>query len=342
MKRRVTIEDIARESNASPTTVSLVLRDKPGIGTETRQRVLEAARQLGYRRRAISRVETTKEVLNVGLVVRSRSRSREDQLPGVNPFYSWVMIGVEAAARAHQMNLLYATLPVDEENRPLDLPRHLLGQSLDGILLIGSFADETVAEVAGSRTTPIVLVDAPARAHPYDAVVSDNEGGAYTAVRHLIDRGRRHIALIGPFTELDPNFSQRREGYLRALREHALTAYERPVVSNDILAAVAALLEVHPDVTAFFGANDKYAIGAMRAARDLGRHVPDDLSVVGFDDVELSNQTTPRLTTMAVDKVSMGRLAVQTLTNRLAWPDSAKVVTMLQPSLLVRESVANR
>lgn len=342
MKRRVTIEDIARRSKASPTTVSLVLRDKPGIGAETRQRVLDAARELGYRRRSVSRPVAGKGILNVGLVVRSRNRSRDDSLPGVNPFYSWVMIGVDAAAPAHLMNMLYATLPVDEANRPLDLPRHLLGQPLDGILLIGSFADETVAEVAGSRTTPIVLVDAPARAHRYDAVVSDNEGGAHAAVRHLIERGHRQIAVIGPRAEADPNFSHRRDGYLRALREHGLSPFERPVVADDVPAAVAALLDRHPEVTAIFGANDTMAIHALRAAQDLGRRVPEDLSVVGFDDIELSNQTMPRLTTMAVDKVSMGRLAVQTLAHRLAWPEAARVVTMLQPSLLERESVAAR
>ena len=93
-------------------------------------------------------------------------------------------------------------------------------------------------------------------------------------------------------------------------------------------------------MTALFACNDGFAISAMRAAQDLGRRVPEDLSVVGFDDIELAAQITPALTTMAVDKVTMGRLAVQTLSYRLAWPEAAKMLTVLRPELIERDSVA--
>jgi len=335
MARRVTIEEIARHSNASPTTVSLVLRNKPGIGIETRHRVMAAAKALGYQRRERQTPDLeglAAPTRNVGLIFRSRSRSPRDLLPGVNAFYSWVMIGVEAAARAHGMNLLFATLPVDDDNRTLDLPHLLLRQSLDGILLIGSFSAATADEIVGPRSAPVVLVDAPAGAHRYDAVVSDNEGGAYAATRYLIDRGHRRIAFGGPRGDADPNYRQRRDGYVRALREEGL----RPIERSD----VADLLHEHPDVTALFGANDAFALDAMRAAQALGRNVPDDLSMVGFDDIEVAAQTSPALTTLAVDKVSMGRLAVDALAFRLAWPDAARMVTTLEPTLLPRESVA--
>lgn len=340
MRRKVTIDEIARHSSASRTTVSLVLRDKPGISAETRQRVWSSAQALGYQRRAAS-IAAGHDVLNIGLILRSRNRAQQtDRLPVVNRFYSWVLAGVEAAARTQRMNLLYATLPVDDGNRPLDVPEHLLAQQLDGILLVGSFGDETIAEVASRGARAIVLVDAPAASPRYDAVVSDNQAGAFAAVSHLIALGHARIAYISPDPRADPNFNQRRNGYLKALEEHGLDAIAGAMTGDDAAAAARTLLRRHPDVTALFGCNDAFAIEAMRVAQALGRRVPDDVSIIGFDDIELATQVTPALTTMAVDKVTMGRLAVQTLSYRLAWPEATKILTVLMPELIERESVA--
>ena len=341
MNRKVTIHDIAQHSNASASTVSLVLRNRPGISAATRRRVLDAARALGYRRRAWAREEIEREPLTIGMALRARNRPPDVASPVVNPFYSWVMTGIEAAARQYRINLMYATIPVDNDNRPLDLPHHLLDQALDGLLLIGAFAAETIAEVAGAGATTVVLVDSHSGSHRHDAVCSDNCGGAYEAVAHLINRGHRHIALAGLRQQADPVFAERREGYLLALGEHGLPgcAIEYDVEPGEVDATVR-FLERDPEVTAIFGANDKFAIAALRAAWQLGRRVPDDLSVIGFDDIEAALHTTPPLTTMAVDKVSMGRLAVQALLFRLAWPDATTSVTQLRPRLIERDSVA--
>jgi LacI family transcriptional regulator len=341
--RRVTIGDVARASNTSVSTVSLVLRNKPGIGLDTRRRVLEAARALGYRRQAPAPANGTQATLNIGLILRARARSPDVALPIVNPFYSWVVAGIDAAAREERLNLLYASLPVDRDNRPLDLPRHLLDQTLDGVLLVGAFGDDTVDEIVAGRAAPVVLIDAPTSTHRYDAVVSDNEGGSYDAMIHLIGRGHRQIALIAPHPGADPIFNQRRDGYLRALREHGLQPYTIDDVQapDDVGPALARLLQRQPAITAAFGSNDSFAIAALRAAQALGRSVPDDLSVIGFDDIEISGQTTPPLTTMAVDKLSMGILGVQLLSHRLAWPDAATALTVLRPRLIERRSTAD-
>ena len=342
MGRRVTIEEIARQSNASVSTVSLVLRNRPGISPSTRQRVLDVARALGYHRRARTPEDPTRDTLTVGLVLRARNRPPDVGVPVVNPFYSWVLTGIEAAARPRRINLLYATLPVDDENRPLHLPHQLLDQPLDGLLLVGAFADDTIAEVAGTRPTPVVLVDSHAGPHQHDAVCSDNRAGARAAVAHLIGQGHRQIALLGPRPQADPVFAERRDGYLRAVREHGLPDYAIEYGAAGEVEAAASFLERHAEVTAIFGCNDRFAIAALQAARQLGRRIPEDLSVIGFDDIELAVHTTPPLATMAVDKVSMGRLAVQTLLFRLAWPDAATVLTQLRPRLLARASVAAR
>lgn len=340
MRRKVTIDDIASHSNVSRTTVSMVLRDKPGIGVETRERVLASARELGYQRRLPAAVDIGRTVLNIGLVVRSRTRSREESVPRVNPFYSWVLTGIEAAAPPQRMNLLYATLPVDEHNRPIELPGHLLGQSLDGVLLVGSFSAETIRDIAARQRAPMVLVDVPARPHPCDAIASDNAGGLGAGVRYLASRGHRHIAFVGPPPQSDVNFSQRRDGYLAAAAELDLPVYAPAITLEDLPTAVPALLAQSPAISAIIGSNDAFAIGALRAAQATGRRVPDDLSIVGFDDIELSAQIDPPLTTLAVDKISMGRLAVQFLANRLTWPGASIALTTLMPTLLERGSVA--
>jgi LacI family transcriptional regulator len=336
--QKVTIEDIAKQSHASVTTVSLVLRNKPGISAATRRRVLDAARELGYHRAAVG---PERGALTVGLALRARTPMHDNGVSVVNPFYAWVMTGIEAAARQERINLLYATIPVDDQNHPLDLPHQLLDQALDGLLLIGAFAPETVTDVVAARPTPIILVDAHAGAHRYDVVTSDNRGGAYGAVTHLIQRGHRRIALATRPLQGDPVFAERREGYLEALRAHGLPEYIfecGPGVGDD----VSALLGRHPEITAVFGCNDAFAIAALEASRGLGRRVPEDVSIIGLDDIELALHVTPPLTTMAVDKISMGRLAVQVLLFRLAWPEAAPTLTLLRPRLIERGSVAAR
>ena len=162
--RRVTIDDIARESGASATTVSLVLRDKPGISADTRDRVLTAAQALGYQRRPVRHRASAAEMRTIALLFRARQRTPEARAPGVNPFYSWVLTGLEAAAKAKRMNLLYATVPVDERNDITDLPTHLLEQELDGVLAIGTentpgwvLAEIDTARVADLRADGGVL-----------------------------------------------------------------------------------------------------------------------------------------------------------------------------------------
>lgn len=341
MARKVTIEDVARRSDASITTVSMVLRDKPGIGANTRQRVLAAARELGYQRR-VPLETAARKTLNVGMILRSRARSPEESIPTVNDFYSWVVTGIETAARAHRMNLLYATLPVDDTNRPLDVPHHLLDQPLAGIMVVGSFSTETVTELVSDRATPTVLVDGPAVSSRHDAVVSDNQGGAGDAVRHLISLGHCNIGLLGPDPRVDPNFNQRRDGYLQALGDRGLRTHHIEMDQsgpNAIGDAISEALDHDPEITAIFACNDWFAIEAIQSLQKLGRSVPNDVSVMGFDDIARAEQMTPRLTTMAVDKITMGRLAVLMLNQRLDWPNASPALTSLRPSLRNRDSV---
>jgi len=253
-----------------------------------------------------------------------------------------VLAGIETACRRQQINLLYATVPVDEDNHPQELPRMLLEGHLDGLLLVGAFVDATIARLMQRRATTTVLVDAYAAENSYDSVVSDNFRGAYQAVDHLLRRGHRHIGVVGSMPNAYPSIEERRRGYLRALRDRGIADHyfaDSHLTREQAAAAASDLLRRHPCVTALFCCNDETAIGVMQAAPSLSRRIPDELSIVGFDDIDLAAHVAPALTTMSVDKVSMGRMAVQLLAQRVEFPDASCVTAVLRPTLVERQSV---
>jgi LacI family transcriptional regulator len=331
--------EIAEQSDVSLSTVSLVLRDKPGVGLDTRQRVLNIARDLGYIPKN-SNAPHGSGLTTLGVILKAEP----DCIPQANQFYSHVLAGIEAACRQQQMHLIYATLPVDQDSYPLELPRILVeGDTADGLLLVGAFLDETLAQVVERHVSPIVLVDAYAASNHYDAIVSDNFNGAYQAVTHLIQRGHRHIGLVAGHPGAYPSIQERRRGYIQALQDNGIPGQYfadcHIINRQEILSAATDLLQRNPHITALFCANDEVAITAMEVAQTLGLLVPGDLSVVGFDDIDLADCVSPSLTTMYVDKVGMGRLAVQLLVNRVKYPESSPVTAVIHPHLVERCSV---
>jgi LacI family transcriptional regulator len=339
-KQRVKLSDIAQKTDVSISTVSLVLRNKSGIPPETRQRVLKTAQKLGYRPKSVSRPRPSSSQLhNLGLIIKSEP----GVVPRANPFYSHVLAGIEEACRQNEINLLYATLPVDLNNHPVEVPRLLLEEGTDGLLVVGTLLDDAFAPVLNQKAVPIVLVDAYALSEKYDAVVSDNVSGAYQAVSHLIERGHRHMAIVGTCPDGYPSLRERRQGYIQALKDHGLTqTYFTDCVPHKDAAfeATTQLLSQCPQISAVFGCNDEIALAVMRAAQALGRQVPEEFSVIGFDDIDLAQHVTPSLTTMRVDKAGMGRMAVKLLINRVEFPDAERVTSVIRPRLIERESVA--
>jgi LacI family transcriptional regulator len=339
MGQQVTMETVAERSGVSVSTVSLVLRDKPGINAETRKRVLLTARKLGYQRKYLTESQPTTELSHIGLVMKSRIGHSDV----VNQFYSPVIAGIENTCRNQRINLLYATIPVDEDNRPLELPRLFFDSHVDGVLLVGAFADELVIRAATEKSIPLVLVDAYAPIAIYDSVVSDNVQGAKEAVHYLIQQGHRHIGMVGSLARTYPSIDDRRSGYVQALHDAGITETyfgDSHWQGDEVYEATTKLIQRHPQITALFGANDATAIGAMRAAQALGRRIPKDLSIIGFDDIDRARDILPPLTTMQVDKLTMGRLAVQLLANRVEYPEAATVTTVIRPRLIERRSVA--
>jgi LacI family transcriptional regulator len=238
---------------------------------------------------------------------------------------------------------MFSRLPVDENNRPTEVPAMFSNDVVDGLLMVGTFVDDSVTWISTKNTPPLVLVDAYSDTDSFDAVVSDNFHAAYQVVVHLLSKGHRHIALIGGEANGYPSLRDRRNGYLRALKENEIAdtySAEFNINQSHGFAETTRLLKEHPQITALFGINDEVAVTAMHAAQELGRVVPQDLSVIGYDDTYLAVKAAPPLTTMHVDIVSMGRAAVQMLDFRLDNPNAARMTLTIHPTLIERESVA--
>lgn len=333
LEPKATLADIAERVGVSPSTVSLTLRNKPGVSEETRQRVIQGALALGYDVRQLDE-SALNEVNTLGVLAKSDAMT--------NHFYGPVLSGIEAACRKRHVNLLYAHLEVNDENIPVRMPRMLADNSAQGLLVAGIWLDETIYGMLRRLSVPLVLVDSYTHVDEYDGVLSDNKQGAYRATRHLIDMGHRHIALIGTTANAYPSILGRRHGYQHALRDAGLPAYyadclPRPAYIEE---ALAKLLSDAPQVTALVGSNDVVAIHTLQLLQKQGKQIPADYSVIGYDDIELAQHVSPALTTLRVDKARMGRLAVETLLDRLTYPAAARVAVMVMPELVERVSVA--
>jgi LacI family transcriptional regulator len=330
-----TLADVAAAVGLSPAAVSLALRGKPGVSDATRERVMEASRSLGYR--PSSSASRHHKPMTVTLVIRAL----HGDSPAANRFYGPVLAGVEERCRRLHIRLILAIMPVDQHNHPIEVPHAVTDQLSDGLIFVGAHFARTTEQLL-EATQPAVLVDAYAENGIFDAVETDNIVGATTAVQHLLSRGHREIAILGTAPDAFPSILQRRLGYDHAMAEAGLTPryVDAPYYEHETAAAAAIdYVRANPSVTAIFCANDLVAITFMLAARQAGISVPDQVSVVGFDDIDLASFISPGLTTMAVDKVGMGRLAVTLLAHRIEIGEECVTSTLVRPHLIERESV---
>lgn len=328
-----TLRQVAERAGVSISTASQALNNKPNVAPQTRARVMEAAALLGYQQQiripssSIHRLET------VGMI----TRTTPDLPMPVNWFYSYVLAGVERECRRAFLKLMYATVEVDTRNAPANWPLLFDENSVDGLLIVGSLLTAPLPD-----RRPIVLVDAYAPGQSFDSIVTENFNGAYRAVSYLIDQGHEHIGLIGSSEDPYPSIAERRAGYLRALKDRGIrqTYVEYgELVRESGYETTRRLLARAPQMTAIFACNDNVAFGVLNAAHDMGIDVPRDLSVIGFDDVDLAAEIKPALTTVRVDKVLMGTLAVRLLMDRAEDMQRASITTSLSTELVIRSTV---
>lgn len=260
----------------------------------------------------------------------------------IDPFYSYVLAGAEQECQRQKLSLMYASVEVDERNRIAVWPPMLMAQQLMGLLVVGPFPQETIVQIVDQTGQPVILVDAYSTSQQCDSIVVDNLNAADSAITYLIEQGHRHIGFVGSAPDSYPSVLQRRDAYLRVLRRHNITETyieDSPLTREAVYDATIRLLQRAPEITAIFACNDNVAIGAMDAAHDMGLKVPRDLSIIGFDNIDLAREVKPSLTTVDVDKKLMGVLAVRYLLDRLENPSHTPLTTLLRASLVIRKSV---
>ncbi len=335
--RRVTSKDVARLAGVSRTTVSLVLNDVPHarIAPETRRRVLEAARQLGYRPNAAARSLVRQQAMTLGLIL-----CHPPAHVYTDPFLPQVLLGITGALQKTEYRLLLETVaePSLREDY-LDLARE---KRIDGFILSGPRVDDVALRELHKEGIPIVLLGhLPDVAIP--SVDVDNVRAAYTAVTHLIRLGHRRIGMItnGP---LHYTASQERlNGYRQGLAKYNIPFEPDLVVEGHFTAesgeeAMRRLLTVRPRPTAVFVASDTVALGALVTLRQAGIRVPEDMALVGFDDIPLAAYVDPPLTTVRLPAYELGREAARLLLTLVAGESPPSSRTVLSTALVVRAS----
>ncbi|SDM43597.1 LacI family DNA-binding transcriptional regulator [Ensifer sp. YR511] len=335
MSDRPKIKDIAERAGVSVATVSRALSGSSLVTDETRQRINALARELNYRPNVSARNLRTRRSMSVLLVVRDVG----------NPFYLEILKGVEATAREAG----YAVLMGNTENDPdreVEYFNMLRDGHADGmILMTGKLPPPEPGESADLSHLPVVIALEMIEGSGFPHVQIDNVAAAEAAVDHLIALGHRRIAHIaGPLPEVMA--LHRRDGYRAAMKAAGLAVPEGYEVRGDYLlesgeACASDLFALPEPPTAIFAANDEMAYGAIHALRRLGRDVPGDVSVVGFDDLYLSKAFYPPLTTVSQPRADIGRTAMSQLLNVLSDGDVAAEPAIVLPTTLnIRGSTA--
>jgi DNA-binding LacI/PurR family transcriptional regulator len=335
--KHVKLADVARAAGVSAGTASQALNQRTMVSPETRKKVLEVAVRLGYFKDTVKPLHAH-ELKVIGVLVK-----QDINLPReINPFFSHIQSGVEQACRDYGMSMMISTIDVESSNRPVAFPIMLKEKHPDGLISLGTFLDGTTGEIFRDLGIPVVLADSYAPGLPFDSVLIDNRQGALSALHHLIEHGHERIGLVGSNQTSPPGILERRWAYLEALKTNGLTPYieDSDLSREPAYTATTSLIE-RSQVTAIFACNDDVAIGAMQAVRDMGKRVPEDISVVGFDNIDSSADVYPPLTTVHVHKRWMGMMAVQTLLERARNPDKPKTTTTVSTDLIVRQSVAS-
>ncbi len=328
-KKRPTQADIARLVGVTQATVSFVLNGSDAISVpeETRQRIWEAVESLGYRPNAIAR----------GLVSGNSSLIAVT-VPNISDFFSDVVHGIEDVARNHGYSVIISTTNDDPKQELINLDM-FASRQVDGTIICGSRLEaDDLSHVAKDHRLALLTSKAPISA---GIVKIPGEAGLYATTSHLISLGHTTIGHIGwqPAGE-----NEREPGYIRALLEHNLTPDPRATVVmpqasiEEGAHGLEHLLDQFPDITAITCYSDVLAVGAILAAKRLDRRVPEDLAVVGFDDIPIAAIVSPALTTVRVPRYRTGQMLMEALLRVINAKSDYSEINEVELELVVRES----
>jgi LacI family transcriptional regulator len=328
-----TLQEVAQRAGVSTATVSKVLSNTPYFTEETRDKVMKAVNELNYVPNLAGRALSSGKTHVIAVVFPYIY----DTLFS-DPLVLYILEGVEAECREHGYNMLLSTPRLTDQGVDEQYLRLVQSGYLDGIVALDNVPIASVLESARKKGIPAVAIGY--HEHPY-YVRSDDTQGGYLLMQHILSLGHRHIGLIGVDDHLLFSMSQRSEGLQQAAREHGLDIQHMVRGNGDYsvesgAACAAHMLKNHPELTALICLNDRMALGAIQQAQLLGRKVPDDLSIVGYDDIPMSHFISPALTTINQHAPDLGRAATKMLFELLnnELPDSV----VLPTELVVRQS----
>ena len=321
-----TIKDVAQKAGVSIATVSLVLHNHERISPATKKKVLKAIKELDYHPSRSAAGLVTKKTGNIGFILT------DDHFLKTEPFYTRIFLGTEFVTRGNEYYVLLATIDRDFKEGSV-MPRFIRERSVDGIIIN-----------LASYHLPTVFVDFFPINGDHNVVLIDNLKGGYQATKHLIDLGHHEIGFIGADIK-HPSILERLNGYRQALQNAGIEIKNENIDTNEDYPArqngydaAQRLFNKNKNITAIFACNDAMAIGVMHYASDKGVNIPDDLSLVGFDDVEADLFLNPPLTTIRVPKIELGTEAMQLLADVIKNKNMNYRKMLVPIELIIRKS----
>ena len=333
----ITAKELAARLGLSEAAVSIALNNRPGVSTATRRRVFEAAREAGYdfSRKALS--PNAKRGLICFAIYKKSGAVVDD-----TPFFSALSEGISLAAKRARYDLIIRYLYEDEDLS--DQLYSLKTGGFDGLLLLATEMDEASLRPFESFSMPIVLLDAYFERLSYDCVLINNIQGAYLATSYLISKRKVQPGYLRSSYAIG-NFEQRADGFYKAIRAHGMSTSKSLVhrltpSQEGACADMKALLDAgEKPAAAYFADNDHIAIGAIKALKEAGYRVPEDIAVIGFDDLPVCAYMSPPLTTVEVPKQYLGETAVRRIIERIESADGLPLKTEVSVRLKKRKSV---
>jgi DNA-binding LacI/PurR family transcriptional regulator len=329
-----TIYDVAKEAGVSIATVSKIINGKGNISTKTRKHVLQVMKKLNYRPSLVASALTGKGTRTIGLLIPDLA----------NPFFAEIARSVEDRGQELGFSVIMCSIENNDEKAERYIST-LRQKSVDGLIIGTGVGKEEILNQLLEEQIPLALIARDMPSLAVETVLVDDFIGGYLATRHLLDLGHTRIAILAENLKVVSS-RERVRGYKHALKEAGLAFQDEFLKIGDFKVEdgrekAREWLTLEQPPTAIFACNDLLAIGVIQAAKELGFHVPRDLSVVGFDNTILATITDPPLTTVAQPIEQMGRQVVDCLVQEVMNEPRAKQRIILRPELVVRGSTAS-
>ena len=328
-----TMKDIARLAQVSTSTVSHVINGSRFVSDEIREKVMRIVVELNYTPSYIARSLKVKTTKTIGLLVTATN----------NPFFSEVMAGVEQYCQKNQYNLIIATTGGDAKRLHQNL-QTLIHKQVDGVLLMCGDS-RFQADMELTVSLPLVVMDWWFTELNADKILENSERGGYLATKSMVDVGHQKIGIITG--NLRKSVAKNRLlGYKKALSEANIVLNPDWIVESHFdfeggIVGAQKLLALSDRPTAIFCCSDTIAIGAYQAIQNQGLCIPQDISIMGYDDIELARYLFPSLSTISQPKAELGKLAVETLLQRIQEPNENYRTLVLEPTCILRESISS-